>query len=237
MNRQKSPGNFIGSKKIFLREGGSWTITSGGGYLFQFNPSKSIEDFEETGQPSDWTQHPDKVADFDNSEQVWSGDKSLKITEASSDSDKNLATWTPVVNGVAITYVEIYVYEGGGSNGGGFALEDGDGNDVCGWASSNPDWHIWNANGWKNWKPGFETNDVWWRFRIDFDWSAGTFDINGEQFDENKTSTNTASLTSEPLINSTNVERLAIRGFGIPSRSWGATESHLSYYDDITIKL
>jgi len=200
----------------------------GGGGTFDI-----VTDWEGTGFPSAWTNNNGTSSDPDHTTDSRSGTQSLFIGGNDSSNPVDYAVWAPAETsgGVQIDFAEMWVLEFSSSNGGGWAVIDGNGDDVCGWASSNPDWEIWDANGWSSADDnGGAESGVWLRVRITFDWVAGTFDVTIEK---PSTSETFNAAVDRPLRSTQGVETLAIRSFGTTSRGWNGGESSTNAYDDV----
>lgn len=190
------------------------------------------EGFEDGSLPADWalggsTTSSDAFVDDSRSQ---SGTYSLYLKNTP---DIATATWLPsdLDGGELISFVELWVYDSSNSNGCGFALVDSAGNDLCGWGSSNPDWEIWDADGWHRSAANDGKTDEWIRIRLEFDWGAGTFDFIGE-----RASGSERIESGLPLRNNTDVERIELRSFGSPSRGWNAGENSDTWYDDVSFE-
>lgn len=132
--------------------------------------------------------------------------------------------------GVQVEYIEWWWYEGGGGHGGGLQIVDSSGNEVIGVTTSNPNWCIHDNNGWVELSGG--NYDTWTHFKVIFDWSAGTVDI---EITEEGGSTNTYS--SRPLINNTNVEILQTKGFADTNGGWEGGRDQELWWDDIAASI
>ena len=188
-----------------------------------------FEAFEGTGTPTDWTLYG---GTFDHEGLVYSGSNSFY--PSNSGASVIYAEWNPseISGGVQVDYVEVHYYDGASGNGGGFCIVDSNGDDVIGFASSNPDWEIWDGDGWSR-APNGSGEHEWTRIRFVFDWGAGTCDIECENLESEPGIIYTQS--ARPLINNTDVESIECRSFGSTSRGWNSGESTETRYDDISI--
>ena len=191
-----------------------------------------LTDWEGSGFPSDWTNNNGTCCDPDETARAKNGTQSLSITCNDASEPVNYAEWSPteISGGEQLDYVEYWYYETSTSNGGGCCVVDSNGNDVIGFASSNPDWEIWDADGWSRAPNNNGTTDAWIRVKFIFDWGAGTCDIECEV-----TGGSTVTQLARPLINNTDVTRFDIRSFGHVDRGWNGGESTDNWYDDISM--
>jgi len=130
--------------------------------------------------------------------------------------------------GTQIQFFEYYYYNTG-VGGAGFSIEDNEGNEIIGVATTSPGWAISSANiGWENVNSApVSGNSGWYRVKLTFDWQNGLCDIDWEDISGGYTNT-----YSKELKYNTNVKSFHIRStFG---NAWGLDFINV-IFDKITI--
>lgn len=146
--------------------------------------------------------------------------------------DTNVAHVSPseLSGGIKVDYIEFWYQESGGSHGGGVSIVDSSGNEVIGFATSNPDWCIKDGNGWEELSSNDGDTNKWIKVKIIFDWDADTADI-----EANQDGGTVFTYADRPLINSTNVESIYFKGFANTGGGWESGTDQNMWLDDITV--
>ena len=111
---------------------------------------------------------------------------------------------------------EYYWYETDDSFGGGIRLFNSNGNVEVGTATDNPEWDIDDGNG-VNQVYGGDGYGRWVRFRLTFDWGAGTFSADFEDLQSGSSFTD----SGRPLKQGVDIERIQIEDYN--KGGWAAS--------------
>ncbi len=132
-----------------------------------------------------------------------------------------VATDTVTANGSTPGYFSFYFNEDRSSNGAALRLYDSDGRAVAGFATDNPQWELFDANGWDQVYSG-DGYDRWVHVEFSFDWADDAYAYRVTDLESGTVRTGRRPLDSDRDLGSIAVE------------NYGGNDFH-TWFDDVRI--